>query len=99
MLVVAGNHDAHEGDDRLDGILPHRCAMLGAAGLDVAGIRVAGVRIERDAGTGAFRWASACLPDAQASVIVSHFPVLSRRPARRARTGLSRRPDQPTRAP
>lgn len=72
VLVVAGNHDCLERDDRLA-----RCgaAMLDATGVEVSGLRVAGVAVETgDEDRMAWTGAAAAPPD----VVVSHFPVLSR---------------------
>jgi predicted phosphodiesterase len=80
VLVVAGNHDGHEGEDRLEHCVAGSAAMLPARGRAIAGVATAGVEIERDAATRAFRWTGAALPaaDAPVRVVASHFPVLSR---------------------
>ncbi len=92
VLVVAGNHDCRERDDRLERCVDGASAtltgernalggssqMLSAAGVELAGTRLAGVPIERPA-PGTHRWADAPSPGDGPSVVASHFPVLSRR--------------------
>jgi predicted phosphodiesterase len=75
VLVVAGNHDCFEADDRLAGCGPGAVRTLDAAGVEVAGTRAAGVAIGRDRESGGYR-STGGVPSAP--VVVSHFPVLSR---------------------
>src|SRR5215207_2259379 len=89
VLVVAGNHDCLERDDRLEGCVGSRGRMLPGAGIELDGLHVAGVAIERD-GAGAFRWngAGSLAGGERSGVVVSHFPVLSRA-GRLAERGLA----------
>jgi predicted phosphodiesterase len=65
LLVVAGNHDCDERDDMLTGLTD----LLTTTEID--GMRIAGVPIERG-----YRWSGEV--SGGATVVVSHFPVLSR---------------------
>lgn len=77
VLVVAGNHDCRERDDRLERCVDGSSEMLTAAGVELGGTRVAGVSIERPK-PGTFRWVDAPSPGDGPTVVVSHFPVISR---------------------
>jgi predicted phosphodiesterase len=68
LLVVAGNHDCDERDDMLAGL----CDLLTATEVD--GQRVTGVPIAR--GDQCYEWTGEVAPGG--TVVVSHFPVLSR---------------------
>jgi predicted phosphodiesterase len=70
LRFVAGNHDLDERDDQLERC---GCELLTPSGFELDRVRVAGVAIERGE-SGAFRYTAA----EAASVVVSHFPVLSR---------------------
>ena len=80
VLVVAGNHDTVESDDRLERSLPDGCRMLPAKPLDSGNLRLSGVPIARDAATRTHRWTGAgdLMDGGRATIVASHFPVISR---------------------
>lgn len=91
VLVVAGNHDMLVRADQLERCLPDggSCELLAARSLEADGGRVTGVPVERDPEAGTSRWTGGAQPVSNGSltVVVSHFPVISR--ARRfAEAGL-----------
>jgi predicted phosphodiesterase len=69
-LVLAGNHDCEERDDRLK-----RCGARMLERVEIDGVHVAGVAIESDA-EGCWWTGGPVL--LRADVVASHFPVLSR---------------------
>ena len=80
VLVVAGNHDLLDGDGRLERSLPPGCRMLRANPVERGAVRLAGVPIARDIENRAPRWTGDgdLLEEGQATVVASHYPVISR---------------------
>jgi len=80
VLVVAGNHDLLECDDRLERSMPVGCRMLPGEPVDVGAGRVVGVPVARDAVTRALCWTGAgeLVDHGRVTVLASHFPVISR---------------------
>jgi predicted phosphodiesterase len=80
VLVVAGNHDLLECDDRLERSMPGGSRMLPANPAELGAVRLAGVPVARDAETRAARWTGAgeLMDDGRVTVLASHFPVISR---------------------
>jgi predicted phosphodiesterase len=80
VLVVAGNHDLLECDDRLERSMPGGCRMLPEKPVDIGAVRLAGVPVAREAETRAARWTGTgeLVDDARVTVLASHFPVISR---------------------
>ena len=80
VLVVAGNHDQMERDDRLERCLPGGCELLAADGARSFPLPLAGVAVERATEPGRTRWrdGGGLAGHEPVSLVASHFPVISR---------------------